>query len=420
MIGQLLICFLISFFCGLLAQRLRGNILAGFICFGFSLQYSYSLAALLSSGRFEGNFGVSTYWVALASVLVLLLAALQVLSVSFAAIRMPAGPQIPNGRATLAFFSLSLVGLVLMAISGGFGAEDRLQARSGSGFMFIFGYAGLGLCLALAAGLLGHYRVRTVMVLCLPTLLFFVGAGHRSVALMVLLCPFVPLIAMVCRERQYAIPVGFGLALLGSNYVNLITGSVRSLWSQGRELSVEAVVARYDEIRSAQPIPLATSHLEMLAGYLETAKSSDLLTGTFQTVVASFLNFLPRVLFPEKADTSGVYFASIYFPDWFSYGYHQSSLTTGIFLDSVFNFGIPLAVVLIASLYAVVGLAIKRLLLGNGYHVVLGVYMCWLFGFNVFFDDLGGVVNKFVIGVIFYICACFLGGVARLSGVRAT
>ena len=158
----------------------------------------------------------------------------------------------------------------------------------------------------------------------------------------------------------------------------------------------------------------------MLAGYLETAKSSDLLTGTFQTVVASFLNFLPRVLFPEKADTSGVYFASIYFPDWFSYGYHQSSLTTGIFLDSVFNFGIPLAVVLIASLYAVVGLAIKRLLLGNGYHVVLGVYMCWLFGFNVFFDDLGGVVNKFVIGVIFYICACFLGGVARLSGVRAT
>src|SRR5690606_22481206 len=174
----------------------------------------------------------------------------------------------------------------------------------------------------------------------------------------------------------------FCVAVLSANYVNYLTGSVRSLLEQRRDISVESVMERYESLRNERPIPLATSHLEMLGSYIGQADVHDLVVGTFRTAGASFLNFLPRAIFPDKDLTTGVYFASMYFPEWFVYGYHTSSLTTGLYLDAVFNFGIPLSIALLVCLYFFSSAAIGRMLRSSGAGAVLGVYLAWVIGFN--------------------------------------
>lgn len=417
---QALICFLVAVSLGGLAQRVRGNFLAFFLLLGFALQYSYSLALLLSPGPFEGNFGVGTVWVFISAGLVWMLLGMQVAGAALGHRKIAQTPRLLPSYSVRVFFVLSVVGLFLILATSGFEMQNRLQARAGAGFVFVFGYAGLALCFAVAAGLVQWRSLFTAIVICSPTSLFFVAAGHRSVALMAILCPFVPLLRERLGQNRFVLPLLVGLSVFSANYVNLATGSIRSLSTEGRDLTLESISGRYQTLQEARPVPLATSHLEMLGGYLERAGLRDKLFGTFETVSASFLNFLPRAIFPDKGLTSGVHFASVYFPEWFSYGYHTSSLTTGLFLDLVFNFGIPLTLVMLLFLYFAAAVMVTGLCRRGGYEAIFGIYAAWVLGFNIFFDDLGGVVNKLVIGFIFYSSARFLGGLVSMAARGST
>lgn len=417
---QALLCFLIAAILGGLAQRVRENFLAFFVLLGFALQYSYSLAILLSPGPFEGNFGVETFWMYVSAGLVVMLLGVQLAGAVAGHRSMAPAPVLLPNYSVKVFFTLSVVGLFLMLETSGFQMQNRLQARAGAGFVFIFGYAGLALCFAAAAGLVQRRTLFAALLLCLPTSVFFVAAGHRSVALMAILCPFVPWLRERLGHNRFALPLLVGVSVSGANYVNWATGSIRSLSTQGQSLTLEGIAARYYVLREARPVPLATSHMEMLGDYLEKAGLHNGLFGTFETVSTSFLNFLPRAIFSDKGLTSGVHFASIYFPEWFSSGQHTSSMTTGLFLDLVFNFGVPLTFVILLVLYLLAAVVVTGLCRRGGYEAIFGIYVAWVLGFNVFFDDLGGVVNKLVIGVIFYLSARFLGGFVSTAAKGST
>lgn len=415
------ICIAVALFLGGVAYRLRESALAFFLCAGAALQYSYSIGAALAPGEFIGNFWTARPWINFALIVVIIFFATQLLCSILARRRGGEGiAQIDRPYVVGAFFVLSLVGLILFLAVSGLDFHDRLQSRAGSGFLFIFGYAGLALCLAIAAGAVANISLIRAIILCLPTAAFFAAAGHRSTTLIALACPLIMRFGSVVSRRRIMLLAIFCGGVLSANYVNYLTGSIRSLLEQKREISVETIAQRYETLRGVRPIPLASSHLEMLAGYLEQADGYDLALGTFETAGASLFNFLPRAFFPDKDLTSGVYFASMYFPEWFAYGYHTSSLTTGLYLDLVFNFGLMLGFALLIVLYIASGLVIGRLLRAGGAKPILGIYLAWVLGFDVFFDDLGGVVNKLVIGIIFYLCARSLIVVAQITKGRVS
>ena len=300
-------------------------------------------------------------------------------------------------------FILSLIGSFWIIYSQGlYDFQNRLSSRRGLGFIFIFGYAGLMLCFAMAAGLVGKtlwFRI----LLSVPSLLFFIFAGYRSITMIVVVCVFLPYFMRSIKISRIKAAFLFALLVAVANPVNFITGSIRSVYSQGKDINLLLVAERASDLASGQEVPLANSHLQMLAGYSQRAIPLDLFFGTYQTIIPSLLNFLPRIIFPEKGTTTGVYLASIYFPEWFSSSGHESSLTSGWFLEVVINFGYILASFIIYCLFyglKVFYFWLQRL---GPQFMVLSIYIAWAVGFNGFFDDLGGVINKLSIGFLIFL-----------------
>lgn len=299
----------------------------------------------------------------------------------------------------LGFSILALWSIVQPSLYQNF--SDRLVTRSGAGYIFIFGYAGLAYCFSLA--LLtreGKFGWLKSLALSAPTVLFFALAGHRAAAVTALAAGCWGGFALTGKLSPTKLALIFVTAVALANPINYLTGGVRSLFMGAEGVSVQRILERSAQIAESQSIPLANSHIEMIAGYLERSSTEDLILGTYQTTITSALNFLPRALFPEKGNTSGVYFASIYFPEWFVNGVHSSSLTTGIFLDAIFNFGLILGPIFLIVFYYCSGRATRKLWQRGGLHSAFALYLSWVLGFNAFFDDLGGTVNKAFIGIV--------------------
>src|SRR5690606_17052122 len=222
----------------------------------------------MAPGDFVGNFGADRSWIFASLAIVVVFFLVQVV---FSAVGDRKGlgeERVDQPYVVGIFVFMSLIGMVLMLVTGGFDFQDRLQARAGSGFIFIFGYAGFALCLSIAAGVIARMPLWKAIFLCAPTVVFFAAAGHRSTSLVALICPLLPYVQRVVMRNRMVLPAIFCVAVLSANYVNYLTGSVRSLLEQRRDISVESVMERYESLRNERPIPLATSHLEMLGSYI--------------------------------------------------------------------------------------------------------------------------------------------------------
>ena len=146
--------------------------------------------------------------------------------------------------------------------------------------------------------------------------------------------------------------------------------------------------------------PLSFDHLELCAALMQKIKMGSFAPMNGRTFVAAALNWLPRSLFPNKMWTAGPYFAkamggSYFFDDSGA----SSSMTTGILVELVMNFGL-FAYVLVP----VVMMGIGYLLSAPMYYrskLQLFALTSWSIYFSVwrglFGDDMGGLVTKLVI-----------------------
>jgi len=228
--------------------------------------------------------------------------------------------------------------------------------------------------------------------------------GYLPFHLVLLFLPF--LVSFACtRVRWYLL-----LFLLAVFYGDGITSAIRKAYYQGEEIRVQTVVAAYRELNSG-PSPLSFDHLELTAAVLSHMDSGEFVPMGGRTFLNGAFNWLPRRVFPDKGWTGGPYLADLMSGGYsFSDKRKSSSMTTGLILESLMNFGevgvffaVFVGGVLVAIAY---GRCIRDIKTGFD----LTVWSVAYFFLPVLFtDDFGGFVNKWV---------CLLFGLLFLNFVR--
>jgi hypothetical protein len=162
-------------------------------------------------------------------------------------------------------------------------------------------------------------------------------------------------------------------------------------------VDLRSIRSTAESLQNQQVVPLANSHLNLMATYLSSLNFEELCLGSGSTFSSSLLNFIPRALYPDKGETTGVKFARMIFPEWFREGEHSASLTVGLPLDFTYNFGVVFAPLLYVLFIALISLTVVYLERAKPRHQFFSVAIVWVGFFDIFFDDLGGVVNKLVL-----------------------
>lgn len=303
----------------------------------------------------------------------------------------------------ICFAALTFGFVIFLRAAQAFSFEDRLSGRAGAGILFLSGYSGLIYSFFLARkvykSLVAWYLAT---ILTAPVVALFIVAGYRAMALTPFVSIGIAYLLRLARSGRGVLLFTVALAFAVWQPASIFTSALRVELGSGHDWSMSAISARMQQLAEARTIPLQNAHAEMTAFLIDKSSSLELATGTYDTIGSSLLNFLPRSLFPEKGPSTGVVMTAMLFPEWISsYGQHTSSVTTGLFLEALYNFGFFLGPVLLGVLYYSAARTCQRLVRQrHDLHAAFGLYLAWLLGFNSFFDDLGGVVNKAVLGTI--------------------
>lgn len=227
--------------------------------------------------------------------------------------------------------------------------------------------------------------VKAVLIALVASVSYAV-VGQRGAAVYALVFVVVTRATMSKTETGIFafVPLSVPLLIL----VDRVTSEIRAAVASGG-------MALLGSGQSEPLVPTTFSHLELLGTVLALEDRGSALEPN--TLFPSFFNWLPRILFPDKPLTTGPTIASILSPDVINQqGLHNSSYTTGPFLEFYWNGGIPLLI--LGSV--VLGYLLGRLAAWyrdrphNPFVVVFFVYQSYLLGWNIWLDDLGGAINK--------------------------
>lgn len=301
----------------------------------------------------------------------------------------------------LILFGLVSVGILLKASQLGGDFSSRMIASQGSGMLHVLGYVGYFLALAYAFSFAKHpIKVITLKSLAAVLVLSFCGmffmlSGYRGG----FLYPFVffCIVILFSRLSDFRYSVFLLLVFFVLIFeVNWLTGAVRIIVTRGDDFTLESLASAYSTYKDMYLIPMAFNHIDLTAQYFQKNDWS-LISGSYNTIGSSFFNWIPRFIMHEKELTTGALMAVELFPETVTSEGRTSSLTTGVVFESLYNFGLVLGPLFIFSFYWLIFSCIRRLLMGGLVYMLLALLLCWNFGFSIFFDDLGGAINKFLL-----------------------
>lgn len=275
----------------------------------------------------------------------------------------------------------------------------RTIEGAGNGPWLIFGYLGY-LCVGLMCWRLRLSR--PALMLDLPLVLlagwFFLLLGWRGSVLYPLV------IYLAYRLPQARVPlISSLLVLCGASLlyeIDILSGSIRSVYASRGSFNLVESLLLHTQLRGDVVLPMSFSHLDLLTSLISQPVLADAEVGRALTILPSLLNWIPRALSPEKALTTGPILAIAFFPDVLADAWrHTSSLTTGPIVEMYYNFG-TLGVFLGAAFHGWAVWVLTRVFsrhADNLVHGTLWPIVVWLVGFSLFFDDLGGFINKAVL-----------------------
>ncbi|HRP52334.1 MAG TPA: hypothetical protein PLI97_02370 [Fluviicola sp.] len=286
-------------------------------------------------------------------------------------------------------FSFRLYGELLTS-------DNRFETTSGQGILFFFGYAGYFLtCYFVYKYLNKKTKIYIVVFIAVLCGMFFLLRFHRGG----FLYPLAFLILGVMGNKFETKKIIFVAVLLVPVLMelNIISSAIRSNVLKD-SFSVDNIYESTIEENSNFTIPLAFGHIELLA-VLEEKENFN--SDYFSTLKASFFNWIPRSLIGSKPTSTGPILAKKIFPDTIQInGGYDSSLTTDLIVELFYNFKFLffLPALFLGYLFE----KVNRWVIEQQNYMFFIVFI-WLFGFIVFFDDLGGWINKvffiFIIGL---------------------
>jgi len=248
--------------------------------------------------------------------------------------------------------------------------------------------------------------------------------ARRSVILIHLQLLFLPL-GMRYLLRHRRLLVLLPLALAGLFFFDRFSASLRWAFYRIPGFTLGDVFLRMQQSGYA---PLSFDHLELCAALMQKIKIGVFEPMNGRTFVAAALNWLPRTLFPNKMWTGGPYLANAMGGSYFlDDSGASSSMTTGILVEMVMNFGL-FAYVLVPVVMMGFGYLLSAPMY-YGSKLQLFALTSWSIYFSVwrglFGDDMGGLATKLVIqtsGLVFlYVTMRIVSAAAArygLSGKR--
>ncbi len=294
---------------------------------------------------------------------------------------------------------------------------NRLISNSGKGYLHIFGYIGYLIPVVL------FYKYRNCLtkskiiyssLVCLFGGLFFFMLGYRGGGLYPLVI-YLVLLVVHSRFKAYT-PLILLVFTFSLFEVNWFTGTVRAYFIS---MSIDGAdfnfLDFYRDYKSKYLIPLAFDHVSLLSFYLNNNSVNEVVVGSYSTVLTGFTNWIPRFIYSDKGLTTGARMAMDYLPDAVGAQGRNTSLTTGLVFESIFNYGVLFASFFVFLLYS---LFFKTYYFLRNRSVILDSYafiLVWLFCYSIFFDDFGGFVNKLVSVTVMIV---FVSVVTKIKVVR--
>ncbi|TPE39984.1 O-antigen polymerase [Pontibacter mangrovi] len=265
-------------------------------------------------------------------------------------------------------------------------SDNRVSAAEGTGYLFFLGYSGY-LLTGYFINEYIHYKksITSLCVIALVCGLFFLFRFHRGGFLYPLSFVIITFSGLKFGFKKVFWISIFLIPLLFE--INIVSSALRTEFL-GTEFNFDRVLSRVESLNKEVTIPLAFGHIELLSALLY----NDIPRIYPTTFFSSFLNWVPRFIFADKALTTGPVLALTMFPDTRTYnGGYDSSLTTGILVELYYNFKLMFFIpaFLLGFIYQKVYNYILKL-----EDISILIIFLWLFGFVIFFDDLGGWINK--------------------------
>ncbi|WIO75370.1 hypothetical protein QP938_05540 [Porticoccaceae bacterium LTM1] len=288
--------------------------------------------------------------------------------------------------------------------------SHRLIENQGKGFLQIGGFIGYGLSFFFVYKYLLTKRKRFLLSGFLVAAVgggYFALLGYRGGALYSLII-FIVLI-FFSADKRWGFAVFLPLFFLLINEVNWVTGAVRMIVS-GYEGSFSELYAWY---KSQYLIPLAFNHYELVSYLFESRGLQELFFGGWETVWSSYTNWIPRSLVPDKGLTSGPMIGLEVLPDIVTSEGRTSSLTTGVVFESIYNFGAVGGLIFVFLFYSLFSYFLRAFKVDSFPRMYLYVLCSWVFGFSIYFDDLGGAINKVVLILVGYFILLALSKVLK-------
>jgi hypothetical protein len=309
--------------------------------------------------------------------------------------------------AIFALLALSIVATVLtVSIAGGTSKLQSVFAErriifAGFGYVEIIRLSGY-IAVAILADRACEKRLtlRAVIVLIAASVIAgapFLVIGQRSPAL----APFfLVMLVWVIRRQNKAVLVTLILFSPLLFYVGRVTHAARNAYVLNTSFVNE--LAHGDQFL----VPANFRHIECLACVITLKREKHDLPDTF---VASFLNWLPRSIFPGKDLTTGPHLAFLLVPHWNQTGDHTSAVTTGPIVEAYYHGGVPGVVLGMFSL----GMLFSKLYpwfhrLRPAIRTPVIALQAMMLGFYFWINDLGGAINKEVCLVASLLIAMFL------------
>lgn len=331
--------------------------------------------------------------------------------------------KIPNSFFFLGLISVFVFLIIHKASSLSSDFSNRLIENQGGGFLHIFGYIGYFLSLYCSisfvrnCGKLTSLKALLVLLSMFLFGTFFLLLGYRGGFLYPLIFFFIVYYAFkVTNFRSIFVYLLILLFLVFE--INWFTGAIRIIVSRGDDFNVENLVSSYNAYKSMYLIPMAFNHIDLTALYI-TNNELRLLTGSFNTVIPTFFNWIPRALMSDKELTTGALMAVEIFPGAIGTQGRTSSLTTGVIFESIYNYGLLIGPLFLMIFYTFVFYLIKALSKKGGVFFILSILLIWNFAFSIFFDDFGGGVNKLITLLLTTFIVYFFYSVSRVLNKNA-
>lgn len=268
---------------------------------------------------------------------------------------------------------------------------DRRVLTAGAGYREVLAVCGYFATILQAYRAFATRSIRDYTVLaglCVLSAIPYLVLGHRGGVVYPLF--MVGLVRLALGVRSWWIGLVWslgGVLLLSADFATHVV----------RDRYALTETANVDFEKDFRLVRSTFSHIELLAMVVDSESSSNIFPST---ILAGLFNWVPRLVFPDKPLTTGPVLAMHFSPSWVDVdGLHRSSYTTGPFIELYFNGGVPL--LLLGSL--AFGIFVERISLWylrrppSVDTTLFFVLESFLWGWNVWIDDIGGMVNKQIV-----------------------